>query len=304
MLIEIDRIMVRERHRRELVLDLLARVGAYPDQFSGSRMFRCPVCSDQRKKKSEKCLSLKSDADGFVFKCHHCGWKGGSRGAVEGYRAPRPSSTNGNDERAKQARAMAIWNEGCDPHHTLIDQHYFPSRQTNLILPDEICVRVVRFHPALYFTAQDRRVPGMVTLMRDIRTDEPRAIQRTFLAEDGSKITRKMYGPAAGAAIKISADEDVTTGLFIGEGFETCLAAYIRGLRPVWAVGSKGGISSFPVLPGIECLTILREHNDGGANEVAAQKCADRWIEAGCEVIFADPLTGDDFDDAMREVAP
>ncbi|KWV60189.1 hypothetical protein AS156_30075 [Bradyrhizobium macuxiense] len=286
----------------ETVLAMLARVGAHPGQFFGSRVFRCPCCSDQRKKKSEKCLSVKSDADGFVFYCHHCEWHGGSRGAAERTSAPRPSSTDDSDQHAMQEWAFAIWQKSDDPRGTMIDRRYFPSRRSHLILPAEICGTVVRFHPALSLVGQ--RAPGMVTLLRNIHTDQPQAIERTFLAGDGSKITRKKLGPAAGAAIKISADEDVTTGLIIGEGFETCLAAYIRGLRPVWAAGSKGGIRAFPVLPSIESLTILGERNDDGANAEAAQDCADRWIDAGREVILADPLTGDDFDDAMREVAP
>jgi hypothetical protein len=288
----------------DAILSMLAGVGAHPDQFVGSRLFRCPCCSEYRKKRTVKCLSVKSDVDGFVFYCHHCEWHGGSRGAVEGTGEPRPSPTNDTDERTMQDRGLAIWGESGDPRGTVIDRRYFPSRQSRLILPDEICGTAVRFHPALYLSEQDRRFPGMVTLLRNIHTDQPQAIERVFLAEDGTKITRKKLGPASGAAIKISADEDVTAGLFIGEGFETCLAAYIRGLRPVWAVGSKNGIRSFPVLSGIECLTILGERNDGGANAEAAQECADRWIEAGYEVILAAPLTGDDLDDAMREVAP
>jgi putative DNA primase/helicase len=112
-----------------------------------------------------------------------------------------------------------------------------------------------------------------------------------------------MYGPAGTAAIKISADEDVSEGLFIGEGFETCLAAYLAGFGPVWALGNAGAIAKFPVLDGIECLTILGERNDGNANIKAAQECADRWIEAGCDVILAEPLTGDDFNDVMRKAS-
>ena len=48
-------------------------------------------------------------------------------------------------------------------------------------------------------------------------------------------------------------------GIAIGEGFETCMAARQIGFRPVWALGSVGAIEDFPVLSGIECLTILGE---------------------------------------------
>ena len=105
----------------EAVAAMLAGVGAHPGQFIGSRLFRCPRCSEHRKKKSEKCLSVKSDADGFVFYCHHCEWHGGSRGAVDGSRTSRQSPINTNDDRAKQERALAIGRESVDPRGTPVD---------------------------------------------------------------------------------------------------------------------------------------------------------------------------------------
>lgn len=288
---------------------LLTSVGVDVEAL-GSRISRCPMCSDHRKKKNEKCLSVKVDADGYVFRCHHCSWHGGSTRYTPAGRREPPTSRR-DDQPSTIDAAARIWREGVDPRGTVSDQYLASSRR--LPLPPEICGGVVRFHPALYLKGHDRRVPGMLTLMRNIRTDQPQAIQRTFLADDGSKIARWMYGPAGDAAIKISAGEDVTGGLFIGEGFETCLRAYLAGFRPTWAVGSVSSIAKFPVLGGIEALTILGEKNDGinddgknvaMTNVEASQECADRWIEAGCEVIFAEPLTGDDFDDAMREAAP
>ena len=78
----------------------------------------------------------------------------------------------------------------------------------------------------------------MVALFRDIVTNEPCGIHRTFLDIAGRKLGRKMLGGAGGAAIKLDADEDVTLGSFIGEGVETCLAASLGSFRPVWALGS------------------------------------------------------------------
>ncbi len=37
----------------------------------------CPQCSHLRKKKRDRCLSVSVDDRGVVFRCHHCGWKGG-----------------------------------------------------------------------------------------------------------------------------------------------------------------------------------------------------------------------------------
>src|SRR4051794_18444545 len=55
----------------------------------------------------------------------------------------------------------------------------------------------------------------------------------------------------------------VTIGLTVGEGVETCLSARQLGLRPAWALGSVRAIRTFPVLSGIEALTILEETDDG-----------------------------------------
>jgi len=102
-----------------------------------------------------------------------------------------------------------------------------------------------------------------------------------------------MLGRAKGAAIKLDAAENVTLGLHIGEGIETCLTARQQGFRPVWALGSADSIAGFPVLVGIEALTILVEHDDSGANGRAIQRCSQRHQQAGREVWLVDPARGD-----------
>lgn len=64
---------------RERVTRLLANVGCYPQNFIGSKTFRCPVCSDNRKpgNRRKKCLSVKSMSDGVQFYCFNCDFKGG-----------------------------------------------------------------------------------------------------------------------------------------------------------------------------------------------------------------------------------
>jgi hypothetical protein len=143
----------------------------------------------------------------------------------------------------------------------------------------------------------------MVALFRDIRTNEPCGIHRTFLDSSGRKLDRKMLGRAGGAAIKLDADEHVALGLCAGEGVETCMSARAAGFRPVWALGSANAIASFPVLSGIEAISILGELDDGGANDSAANTCAARWIEAGRDAFIVRPLTGGDLNDIWQEVA-
>jgi hypothetical protein len=198
-----------------------------------------------------------------------------------------------------QADALRLWNEAGDPRQTPVEK-YLGAR--HLPLPDELVGDVVRFHPCLWF--EGRHVGAMVTLMRDIRTDEPCGVHRTFLDGYGSKLGRKMRGRAKGAVIKLDPDAHVTQGLIIGEGFETCLAAYIAGFRPNWCVGSAGGIEGFPVLLGIDAITILAENDQNGRNQNAVRICDERWRRADRQVFVVEPLFGKDFADVWEEVGP
>jgi putative DNA primase/helicase len=197
----------------------------------------------------------------------------------------------------RSALALRFWNEARDPHGTTVAD-YLASR--GLTLPDHFAGDVIRFHPALKF--ESARAGAMVALFRDIRTNEPCGIHRTFLDGAGCKLDRKMLGRVKHAAIKLDADENVSRGLHIGEGIESCLAARLAGFRPVWALGSATAIATFPVLSGIEVITILGEVNDGGANHRAAQACTARWIEARQEAFMVTPLAGGDLNDVWREL--
>jgi Toprim domain len=213
-------------------------------------------------------------------------------------RRPRPDPAKSDDVTASIALALRLWNEAHDPRGTVVEVYL---RSRKLALSDDLCGEVVRFHPALNFDGA--HVPGMVALFRDIATNEPCGFHRTLLDRDGCKLGRRMLGRAKCAAIKLDADEDVALGLVIGEGLETSLAARLAGFRPVWALGSAGAIAAFPVLPGIEAITILGEIDDGGANRRAAQACAARWMAAGQEAFVIAPLTGGDLAEIWRELA-
>ena len=196
------------------------------------------------------------------------------------------------------AAALAIWEEARNPTGTL-GELYFNKR--SLRISADVAGDVLRFHGALLFDGH--RVPGLVALFRDVLTDEPTGIQRVFLQRNGERIARRMLGRVRGAAIKLDGDAEVAEGLHICEGFETGTAARTLRFKPVWAVGSAGGIQKFPVLPGVEALSIFLETDDQGANERAAQKCAKRWAEASREVLLVTPLLVGDMNDVARRCA-
>jgi putative DNA primase/helicase len=203
-------------------------------------------------------------------------------------RVAEPSArTDGHDNRTDVA--IALWRASVDPRGTLV-QKYLTSR--NLTQIEDVAGSVLRWHPG---------IGAMIALFRNIETDEPQAISRTYLDPQGRKIDRKFLGPVGRAAIKLDADENVTAGLHLAEGVETALAARELGLRPAWAVGSVGAIAAFPILPGIESLTLLAENDEASARAVEA--CAKRWDGAGREVFINRPIDGKDLNDAIRGAA-
>jgi hypothetical protein len=123
---------------------------------------------------------------------------------------------------------------------------------------------------------------AIVMMMTDARTGESVGVHRTFLTDDGRKRERKMLGRQG--VIRLSPDEDVCEGLGICEGIEDGLAVLLSGWAPVWAATNAGGVERFPVLPGIEALTIFHDEDDAGTR--AAESCAQRWASAGREVFL------------------
>ena len=159
----------------------------------------------------------------------------------------------------------------------------------------------LRFHPRCPFEGA-RTLPCVIARFTDAITNAPGGIWRRPI----SGLKPMALGPMKNHVIRLWDDAEITTGLCIAEGCETALAASQiahRGawLRPVWACGSAGNVANFPVLPGIEFLTILADADANGKGQSAARVCAKRWAAAGREVEFSIPDTlGDDFNDIVR----
>ena len=109
-----------------------------------------------------------------------------------------------------------------------------------------------------------------------------------------------MLGIVHRAAVKF---EPISNTLMVGEGIETCMAA--RQIMaageleraPVWALGSVGAISFFPVLDGVKRLIILGE--TGEASAQAVRLCGQRWQHAGRRVQVLYSEIGSDVNDAL-----
>ena len=207
------------------------------------------------------------------------------------------------ERRRRQDQALAIWKEARPVTSTLAETHLI--RERGLPLPPEILAAdAFRFHPRLYFDGM--YVPGLVALMRDPASTGPIGIQRTFLTADGKKIERRMLGSAG--VVMLSPSEDVTYDLGLAEGMENGLAVMtIGGWRPVWAAMSAGALRNFPVLSGIDALTIFCDPEQIGIE--AARACAERWVNADKPndrkevTIVAPPKIERDWNDELRRAA-
>lgn len=163
----------------------------------------------------------------------------------------------------------------------------------------------LRFHSDCPFG--EGRAPCLIAAYQPIRGLErevPTAIHRTALTLKGERFDRKMLGAVKGQCVKLARDEDVTTALVIGEGIETVLSSRFLpeiGPTPAWALTSANALETFPVLPGIEVLHILVDHDESGAGQQAARAAALRWVTAGAQVFLVKAMAvGTDINDIIR----
>jgi hypothetical protein len=163
----------------------------------------------------------------------------------------------------------------------------------------------LRFHPACPY-GRLGTTPAIVARFTDIITNTARGIHRRAVLA-GTEPKTMSLGPVGGAVVRLWPDDAVEQGLIIGEGVETVLAAATRIehrgtlLQPAWACGSAGTLEAFPVLPGVYALTILADADGSGRGQDAAERCAERWANAGREVTILTPRDlGFDFNDVVR----
>ena len=213
---------------------------------------------------------------------------------------PAPPPAPGRSPQDNSERALALWSRAL-PIAGTVAETYLRSRGLHYADPGG---EALRFHPDCPFGGE--RYPCMLALFRRIVGNEPVAVHRTALTPDGRKIDRMTLGPISGGAIKLTADEDVLEGLHIAEGVETALAGLVLDFRPMWALGSAGGIAKFPLLGGVESLTVLVDHDKPDARgrqagHEAAKECGRRWKEAGRDVFYIVPdVLGHDMADVIR----
>ena len=210
----------------------------------GNFVVRCPVHDDRTPS-----LSIRDGDGGLLVHCFAgCNardvlaairaWTGGDFEPTRPVASRPVRKPDDNDERRRRIDgARRIWHASVDPHGTLAEK-YLNAR--GLDLPDDLCGRLVRFHPACPWG--NGWVPALIAAFHPINEPNddamPVAIMRVGLNADGTKIAKgMMLAPVAGCAIKLDADENVSHGLGIAEGLETALKVRATGWRPVWFLG-------------------------------------------------------------------
>jgi hypothetical protein len=214
---------------------------------------------------------------------------------------PVRTATEITDEQQRTlAFTLRLW-ERSKPIAGTLAADYLSGRGIDLAaLPADIS-ETLRFHPRCPFGRGVRR-PCLVALFRDVRTGDPAGIHRIALTAEGRKIDRMALGKwPAPRAIKLWAAGSI---LVVGEGIETVLAGATRIrhrgalLQPAWSLAWDTGVAKLPVLPGVDRLIVLVDHDPAGQR--AARQCAGRWRRAGRTVV---PLTpkhpGTDFNDII-----
>jgi len=96
---------------RVLIVDRLRALGIVIPSRPGEHRTLCPRCSSNRRKKHDRCLSVRMQNDGAVFHCWHCDWSGGvsdSQRRRSGLREERPQNQRGDFGTARRRLRNAV----------------------------------------------------------------------------------------------------------------------------------------------------------------------------------------------------
>jgi hypothetical protein len=132
--------------------------------------------------------------------------------------------------------------------------------------------------------------------LSDARTGEQCGIINIYLRRDGCDRLRDsrgktVAGRARGAVVMLSDFYEPAMGLVLCEGAETGITLLQKEMRPIRACRSRTTPAKFPVLFGIETLTIAADADVPG--QCASDEPARRRQETGREVFTIAPPAGD-----------
>jgi putative DNA primase/helicase len=274
----------------------------------GNHRAPCPCC---RKGKGDTALAVKIDREGACWHCHRCGEKGGTgKGSATSCKSARGAPQPDPEHYATLSDwGRTLWENSRPIEPDSIAGRYLTGR--GCLLPPFPAETHLRWQPALSDAVSAYTGPTLVGLVTDAETGEPINLHRTWLRHDGAGKApietprRLLKGHLSRGVIRLWPDAEVTMGLVIGEGIETCVAAARAGFAPVWAAMTAGNLKSFPMLAGLDGLTVLVDHDKPNpktgirAGHDAALAVVERYVAAGFDPkrdlrIILPPTEGED----------
>ncbi len=153
------------------------------------RRRRYCACPTSRRRRVPR---RRSDTERRATKARESGQEALARMADRERQRQEREEQDRREAEAKTDYALRIWNEGTCIWDTPAQTYLTSRRCDGLFPPDRDAV--FRFHQHCPYGTG--RAPCLITLLRNIETDEPQAIQRTPLADDGRKVGDRMtLGP-------------------------------------------------------------------------------------------------------------
>lgn len=265
-----------------MLTDGLLRVGINPKSLQhGEQRLACPNCDRGSK---DTALSLKIDAAGATWFCHRCSLAGSVTGErISTYQPSAPIARKREPEAGFHNFAKSIWQSTLPITPECVAGIYLLTRNCRLPPYDSD----LRWIPSLKHYSTGGTYPALVGLVTNAITCEPLGLHRTWLRADGSGKAdvepnrKQLCKPLTDGVIRIWANDAVEYGLGVGEGIESTLSL-AHDFVPVWCCMNANHLKNFPILAGVESLTISVDHDRAGID--AARACKSRWKTAGRRV--------------------
>jgi len=212
--------------------------------------------------------------------------------------APAASPVVQDDEPAKVANIRRVWSET-----EAVDKGDPVWRYLNRRIGLELIPACLRYHPALAYVHDDRRVTYHPAMIAAVTYPDGKCatLHRTYLTPDGRKADvpaakKLMPGkPLQTSSIKLGGYSEV---LGIAEGIETALAASRRFGVPVWACVSSGLMEGWKQPADIDRVIVFGDNDPKFAGQAAAYRIAHKLACAGVHVDIQIPdVSGKDWAD-------
>jgi len=265
---------------------------------TGEHRLPCPVCN---KAKRDEALHVTVNPDGSaVWFCHRCHESGGSRRGrnFRAYTAPpqRPKVELDTTSRDARERAARIWRASL-PVTGTIGADYLQARVCAIPPHDGD----LRFHASLWCPETKSELPALVAKVTTVIGNRAIGLHRIWIRPGETKAVKKMRlgGSDEPVCIRLWPNDAVTVGLGIAEGIESALSA-AYAMTPVWSTIDAGQLAKFPVIAGLESLTVFADYDNIGYR--AAKAVCSRYQHAHVNAnLFRSPIVGEDVNDmAMR----